>query len=197
MNVKDSIYHVTGRLRDNLFSSIPGTPGARNSSSVLAETSPYVRLMDPVRDSSWEPVRDILRDPVRDPLRDSFRDSSRETVRDPLREPVRDLFREPVRELFREPVRDPLRGPARDAAPYILQPTAGNSHNLSRQTVIAQNMDHLGLSHSLDRPPSPRLWASQVFSPSLLDINICLPPLLDYNFCPLCIGGIGYRQYLE
>ena len=194
MHVKDAIYHITGRLRDNLFSSMLSTPGARSNSSVLAETSPYVRLMDPVRDSSWdpvrdslrdpvrdsswEPVRDILRDPERDPLRDSFRDSLRETVRDPLREPVRDLFREPVRELFREPVRDPLRGPARDAAPYILQPTAGNSHNLSRQTVIAQNMDHLGLSHSLDRPPSPRLWASQVFSPSLLDINICLPPLV-------------------
>ncbi|KAJ6691075.1 KH DOMAIN-CONTAINING PROTEIN HEN4 [Salix koriyanagi] len=193
LHVKDAIYHITGRLRDNLFSSMLSTPGARSNSSVLAETSPYVRLMDPVRDSSWEPVRDILRDPVRDPLRDSFRDSSRETVRDTLREPVRDLFREPVRDLYREPVRDlyrepardlyrePVREPARDAAPYILQPTAGNSHNLSRQTVIAQNMDHLGLSHSLDRPPSPRLWASQtiprVNPRGIADVSRRLPSL--------------------
>uniref|UniRef100_A0A6M2F2K9 K Homology domain-containing protein n=1 Tax=Populus davidiana TaxID=266767 RepID=A0A6M2F2K9_9ROSI len=189
VNVKDAIYHVTGRLRDNLFSSMLSTPGARIDSSVLAESSPYVKLMDPVRDSSWEPVRDILREPVRDPLRDAFRDSLRETVRDPLREPgrdpfrepVRDLFREPVRDLFREPVRDPLREPARDSAPYIRQPTAGNSHNLSHQTVITQNMDHLGLSHSLDRPPSPRLWASQtiprVNPRGISDVSRRLPSL--------------------
>ncbi|KAL3567589.1 hypothetical protein D5086_030240 [Populus alba] len=189
VNVKDAIYHVTGRLRDNLFSSMLSTPGARIDSSVLAESSPYVKLMDPVRDSSWEPMRDILREPVRDPLRDAFRDSLRETVRDPLREPVRDpfrepvrdLFREPVRDLFREPVRDPLREPARDSAPYIRQPTAGNSHNLSHQTVITQNMDHLGLSHSLDRPPSPRLWASQtiprVNPRGISDVSRRLPSL--------------------
>ncbi|KAH8484149.1 hypothetical protein H0E87_028539 [Populus deltoides] len=177
VNVKDAIYHVTGRLRDNLFSGMLSTPGARSNSSVLAEISPYVKSVDPVRDSlrdsSWEPVRDILREPVRDPLRDAFRDSLRETVRDPLREPVRDLFREPVR--------DPLREPARDSAPYIMQPRAGNSHNLSRQTVITQNMDHLGLSHSLDRPPSPRLWASQpiprVNPRGISDVSRRLPSL--------------------
>jgi poly(rC)-binding protein 2/3/4 len=158
------------------------TPGARSNSSVLAEISPYVKLMDPVRDSSWEPVRD--------PLRDAFRDPLREPVRDPLREPVRDPFREPVRDPFREPVRDPLREPARDSAPYIMQPTPGNSHNLSRQTVITQNMDHLGLSHSLDRPPSPRLWASQVFSSSLLDINICLPPCWIIIFVYFVLLGL-------
>ncbi|XP_011043042.1 PREDICTED: KH domain-containing protein At4g18375 isoform X4 [Populus euphratica] len=173
VNVKDAIYHVTGRLRDNLFSSMLSTPGARSNSSVLAEISPYVKLMDPVRDSSWEPVRDILREPVRDPLRDA--------LRDPFREPVRDPFREPVRDLFREPVRDPLQEPARDCAPYIMQPTDGNSHNLSRQTVITQNMDHLGLSHSLDRPPSPRLWASQtiprVNPRGISDVSRRLPSL--------------------
>ncbi|KAL9343162.1 hypothetical protein Peur_063593 [Populus x canadensis] len=192
VNVKDAIYHVTGRLRDNLFSGMLSTPGARSNSSVLAEISPYVKSVDPVRDSlrdsSWEPVRDILREPLRDPLRDAFRDSLRETrdplrepVRDPFREPVRDLFREPVRDLFREPVRDPLREPARDSAPYIMQPRAGNSHNLSRQTVITQNMDHLGLSHSLDRPPSPRLWASQpiprVNPRGISDVSRRLPSL--------------------
>jgi len=158
VNVKDAIYHVTGRLRDNLFSGMLSTPGARSNSSVLAEISPYVKLMDPVRDSSWEPVRDPLRDAFRDPLR--------------------------------EPVRDPLREPARDSAPYIMQPTPGNSHNLSRQTVITQNMDHLGLSHSLDRPPSPRLWASQVFSSYLLDINICLPPCWIIIFVYFVLLGL-------
>ncbi|CAK7355270.1 unnamed protein product [Dovyalis caffra] len=177
MNVKDAIYHVTGKLRDNLFSSILSTSGVRSSSSVLAETGPYVRLMDPMRDAmrdtlrnqSWEPQRDILRDPLReplrdsfrdplrDPLRDTFRDSLRETVRDPLREPLRDPLREPVR----DPLRDPLREPLRDSASFILQPTVGISHNLNHRTAITQSMDHLGLSHSLDRPPSPRLWASQ------------------------------------
>jgi poly(rC)-binding protein 2/3/4 len=146
--------------------------------------------MDPVRDSSWEPVRDPLRDAFRDPLREPVRDPFRETVRDPFREPVRDPFREPVRDLFREPVRDPLREPARDSAPYIMQPTPGNSHNLSRQTVITQNMDHLGLSHSLDRPPSPRLWASQVFSSYLLDINICLPPCWIIIFVYFVLLGL-------
>ncbi|XP_024444266.1 KH domain-containing protein HEN4 isoform X5 [Populus trichocarpa] len=181
VNVKDAIYHVTGRLRDNLFSGMLSTPGARSNSSVLAEISPYVKLMDPVRDSSWEPVRDPLRDAFRDPLREPVRDPFRETVRDPFREPVRDPFREPVRDLFREPVRDPLREPARDSAPYIMQPTPGNSHNLSRQTVITQNMDHLGLSHSLDRPPSPRLWASQtiprVNPRGISDVSRRLPSL--------------------
>ncbi|KAJ6741072.1 KH DOMAIN-CONTAINING PROTEIN HEN4 [Salix purpurea] len=159
LNVKDSIYHITGRLRDNLFSSIPGTPGARSSSSVLAETSPYVRLMDPARDAmrdslrdpSWEPLRDIMRDPLRDPLKD--------IMRDPLRDPLRDEFRDPLR----EPVRDPLRGPGRGSLRERGRDSAmvGISHNLNRQTVITQSMDHLGFSCSLDHPPSPRLWGSQ------------------------------------
>jgi len=198
LNVKDSIYHITGRLRDNLFSSILGTPGARSSSSVLAETSTYVRSMDPVRDAKrdslrdplWEPLRDItrdplrdplrdfmrdplrdplrdfMRDPLRDPLRDEFRDSLRETVRDPLREPIRDPLREPVRDPLKGPGRGPLRELGRDSASF-LQPMVGISHNLNRQTVITQSMDHLGFSRSLDHSPSPRLWGSQVLSSSL------------------------------
>ncbi|KAF8369389.1 hypothetical protein HHK36_032600 [Tetracentron sinense] len=47
-----------------------------------------------------------------------------------------------------------------------LHPSVGLSHNLDRHdydrpTTLAQSMDHLGLSHSFDRPLSPRLWASQ------------------------------------
>ncbi|XP_021291013.1 KH domain-containing protein HEN4 isoform X2 [Herrania umbratica] len=46
LNVKDAIYHVTGRLRDNLFSSTLKNAGAKSGSAVLTETSPYERLMD-------------------------------------------------------------------------------------------------------------------------------------------------------
>ncbi|XVF67292.1 hypothetical protein PTKIN_Ptkin10aG0109300 [Pterospermum kingtungense] len=46
LNVKDAIYHVTGRLRDNLFSTTLKNAGAKSSSSVLTETSPYERLLD-------------------------------------------------------------------------------------------------------------------------------------------------------
>ncbi|KAJ6289314.1 hypothetical protein OIU76_025179 [Salix suchowensis] len=167
LNVKDSIYHVTGRLRDNLFSSIPGTPGARSSSSVLAETSPYVRLMDPARDAmrdslrdpSWEPLRDIMRDPLRDPLKDIMRDPLRDPLRDIMRDPLRDPLRDELREPLREPVRDPLRGLGRGSLRERGRDSAmvGISHNLNRQTVIPQSMNHLEKDH----PPSPRLWGSQ------------------------------------
>ncbi|KAK8568296.1 hypothetical protein V6N12_006850 [Hibiscus sabdariffa] len=46
MNVKDAMYHVTGKLRDYLFSTSLKTAGAKSSSSVLIETSPYERLLD-------------------------------------------------------------------------------------------------------------------------------------------------------
>ncbi|TYH33410.1 hypothetical protein ES332_D13G057400v1 [Gossypium tomentosum] len=45
-NVKDAIYHVTGTLRDNHFSTSMRTVGAKSSSSVLTETSPYERFLD-------------------------------------------------------------------------------------------------------------------------------------------------------
>lgn len=71
-----------------------------------------------------------------------------------LRDPLRDTLRDPLRGTLKEQ----LRGPA----PVNLHSSIGLSHSLSRHTNISQSMDHLGLSHSLDRPPSPRLWASQV-----------------------------------
>ncbi|XP_021903807.1 KH domain-containing protein HEN4 isoform X1 [Carica papaya] len=45
-NVKDAIYHITGRLRDNLFSRMPSSLGTKSSSSVKIETSPYGKLTD-------------------------------------------------------------------------------------------------------------------------------------------------------
>ncbi|KAK3185186.1 hypothetical protein Dsin_032472 [Dipteronia sinensis] len=90
--VKDAVYNVSGRLRDNLSPSTQSNAGTRSSSFVLAETSPYGRLRDPV--------------------------------------------------------------------PVGMHSSVGVSHSLSRLTP----MDHLGHSHSLDHPPSPRLWASQTVS---------------------------------
>ncbi|KAE8008327.1 hypothetical protein FH972_004848 [Carpinus fangiana] len=46
-NVQDALYNVTGRLRDNLFSSTQNNVGTRSSSSVFTDTSPYGRLRDP------------------------------------------------------------------------------------------------------------------------------------------------------
>ncbi|KAG5526107.1 hypothetical protein RHGRI_032412 [Rhododendron griersonianum] len=48
VNVRDAIYNVTSRLRDNLFSSrITNGAGTRSSSSVITEASPYGRARDP------------------------------------------------------------------------------------------------------------------------------------------------------
>ncbi|KAJ4962643.1 hypothetical protein NE237_022582 [Protea cynaroides] len=52
-------------------------------------------------------------------------------------------------------------GRGREPTPPRLYPSVGLSHDIDRQTSLTQSMDHLGLSHSFDRPPSPRLWASQ------------------------------------
>ncbi|CAN6686201.1 unnamed protein product [Malus baccata var. baccata] len=48
-NVQDALYNITGRLRDNLFSSTVSNSGRRSSSSMLAatDTSPYGRPRDP------------------------------------------------------------------------------------------------------------------------------------------------------
>ncbi|CAB4320233.1 unnamed protein product [Prunus armeniaca] len=46
-SVQDALYNITGRLRDNLFSSTVNNSGRRSSSSMLTDTSPYGRLRDP------------------------------------------------------------------------------------------------------------------------------------------------------
>ncbi|GLT26109.1 hypothetical protein SLA2020_011960 [Shorea laevis] len=93
MNVKDAIYHVTGRLRDNLFSSTLKGAGARSSSAVLTETSPYGRMIDP--------------------------------------------------------------------DPYELPSPGVGSHNLAQHTSMIHGLE---LSHSLDRPLSPKPWASETIA---------------------------------
>lgn len=45
--MQDALYNITGRLRDNLFSSAVNNSGRRNSSTLLTDTSPYGRLRDP------------------------------------------------------------------------------------------------------------------------------------------------------
>lgn len=54
-------------------------------------------------------------------------------------------------------------GRPRDLNPIGYQPSSsvGVTRDLSRHSTLIQNMDHLGLSHSLD-PSPPRPWASQV-----------------------------------
>ncbi|XP_004290406.1 PREDICTED: poly(rC)-binding protein 3-like [Fragaria vesca subsp. vesca] len=98
-NVQDALYNITGRLRDNLFSSGVNNLGRRNSSAVLTDSNPYGRLRDP--------------------------------------------------------------------APIVFQPTSstGVTHGLGRHTTLSQSMDHLGLSHNLDHPSSPKPWASHMVAP--------------------------------
>ncbi|RVW21856.1 KH domain-containing protein HEN4 [Vitis vinifera] len=52
-------------------------------------------------------------------------------------------------------------GRVRDPASFGLHSSVGVSPSFSRHTTLTQSMDHLGLSHSLDHPTSPRLWPSQ------------------------------------
>ncbi|KAI6678335.1 hypothetical protein NL676_039131 [Syzygium grande] len=47
-NVQNALYNITGRLRDNIRPSSSNNLESRMASSVLAETSPYGRLKDPV-----------------------------------------------------------------------------------------------------------------------------------------------------
>ncbi|KAG2704962.1 hypothetical protein I3843_05G029600 [Carya illinoinensis] len=113
-NVQDALYNVTGRLRDNLFSSTQNNVGARSSSSMLSDTSPYGRLRDPVPIGSHPSV-------------------------------------------------GVSHGLSRHASlTQSTDPSVGVSHSLSRHTTLSQSIDHLGSSHGLDLPPSPRSWASQL-----------------------------------
>ncbi|OUZ99752.1 K Homology domain [Macleaya cordata] len=108
-NVQDALFHVTGRLRDNLFPNrvLNNAEGRSYSSSTIPEIGPYGRVREP-------------------------------------------------------------HSPG-------LYPSVGPSHNLDRQASLTQSMVHLGLSHNLDRPPSPRLWSSQTVgggsSRSTMDIG--------------------------
>ncbi|PRQ24476.1 putative K domain-containing protein [Rosa chinensis] len=58
-------------------------------------------------------------------------------------------------------------GRLRDPGPTGFQPSSsvGVTHGLGRHTTLTQSMDHLGLSHNLDHPSSPRPWASQMVAP--------------------------------
>lgn len=95
-SVQDALYNATGRLRDNLLSSIVKSAGARCAPSLLADTATYERTRDPA------------------PLGIS------------------------------------------------VSPTIGVNHNIGLHPTRDQSLDHLGLSYTLDRPPSPRAWTSQM-----------------------------------
>ncbi|KAL6964217.1 hypothetical protein U1Q18_035275 [Sarracenia purpurea var. burkii] len=52
---------------------------------------------------------------------------------------------------------------SRDPTSVGLNTSVGASRDLNRHGIM-QSMDHLGLSHMYDHPPSPRLWESQTVS---------------------------------
>lgn len=65
-------------------------------------------------------------------------------------------------------------GRMRDSAPLGIH-TSPPGHSFSRHTTLTQSMDHLGLSHTLDRPPSPpKSWASQAKSAPTLSLSLPL-----------------------
>ncbi|XP_077216677.1 KH domain-containing protein HEN4-like [Tasmannia lanceolata] len=74
-----------------------------------------------------------------------------------------------------------LYGKVREPASSGLYSSFGLSHSLDRQSTLPHNMDHLGLSHSIDLPSSPRLWPSQTYGGgnprSFTDIGRGLPTL--------------------
>lgn len=125
--MKDAVYNVTGRLRDNHFSGTLNTARTRSTSSVLTETSPYSRLMDP--------------------------------------------------------------------ASYGVHSSVAVSHDFS-QPPLTQGMDHLGLSHSLDCPSSPKLWTAQVVSLSSVSLShiIGFPNIFIYGtVCLQTVTGVHLR----
>ncbi|PIA52256.1 hypothetical protein AQUCO_01000252v1 [Aquilegia coerulea] len=91
-SVQDAVFHVTGRLRENIFPN-KTLNGPGPGSSTYPELSPYGRLREPTSPG--------------------------------------------------------------------LYPSMGLSRNIDRKNTLTHGMDHLGLSHSLDRPRSPQLWATQ------------------------------------
>ncbi|CAN1302839.1 KH domain-containing protein HEN4 [Linum perenne] len=155
VNVRDAIYHVTGRLRDNLFSGLLSSSMTR-STTLSSETNPYGSMVDlpriPVKETlrdSWEPLRESFNEPLRNPLRDSLRDSFRDPLGDSLRDALTDTFR------------DPLNNPMRDPTHLSSHFSVGASHDLGRHSTLAQGIDHLGLSHGQDQHPSPKSWTTQ------------------------------------
>ncbi|KAJ8764791.1 hypothetical protein K2173_009196 [Erythroxylum novogranatense] len=178
MHVKDAIYHVTGRLRDNLFSNKRSmhSTGTKGTSSVLTETSAYGGLRDPLRDVARDPLRNVMRDPLRDTLRDVVRDPLRDVTRDPLRDPLRIEVRDPLRDRMRDPLIDSLRDTARDplTARFMdsLRESLGGPSSLSLHSSLSAaqslgqhttftKMDHFGPALNFDRPASPTLWTGQ------------------------------------
>ncbi|XP_041014698.1 KH domain-containing protein HEN4-like isoform X1 [Juglans microcarpa x Juglans regia] len=158
-NVQDALYNVTGRLRDNLFSSTQNNVGARSSSSVLTDSSPYGRMRDPGPLGSHPSVgvshslgRHATLTQSTDPSVGARSSSSVLTDTSPY-------------------------GRLRDPGPLGSHPSVGVSHGLGRHATLtqstdpsvglsqhatlSQSMDHYAITHGLDRPSSPRSWTSQ------------------------------------
>ncbi|CAI0448583.1 unnamed protein product [Linum tenue] len=206
IKVRDAMYHVTGRLRDNLFSSLRSTSMTRTP--ISTGTNAYesqrnisrIPLREPLREPSRESFIDQYKYPSGDPPRESFSDpyrhssgdSSGEYFTDPYREQLRESFIEPLREplggSFRDPIRDHsrdrLRDQLTDPIPLSSQFSVGTSHSLGRHSNLAHSLDHLGFSHVQDRPLSPKTWTPQVKCPlptvSLVDAVVLLSNAVTY-----------------
>ncbi|CAL1389898.1 unnamed protein product [Linum trigynum] len=80
IKVRDAMYHVTGRLRDNLFSSLRSTSMTRTPISTGTNACEREQL----RESFIEPLREPLGGSFRDPIRDHSRDRLRDQLTDPI-----------------------------------------------------------------------------------------------------------------
>ncbi|CAN1302848.1 KH domain-containing protein HEN4 [Linum perenne] len=160
VNVRDAIYHVTGRLRDNLFSGLLSSSMTR-STTLSSETNPYGSMVDLPR----IPVKETLRDSSRESFVDQYRYASgeplRESFNEPLRNPLRDPLGDSLRDALTDTFRDPLNNPMRDPTHLSSHFSVGASHDLGRHSTLAQGIDHLGLSHGQDQHPSPKSWTTQ------------------------------------
>ncbi|XVF44865.1 hypothetical protein PTKIN_Ptkin02bG0158100 [Pterospermum kingtungense] len=175
LNVKDAIYNVTGRLRDNLFSTTLKSAGAKSSSSVLSETSPYERLLDTaplglhtssgvshgISRHATLPMNNTdplgLSHGLDRPRSPGLWQSELQMATGPT---PRSITAKSSSSVLSEtsPYERLL-----DTASLGLHTSSGVSHGISRHaTLPLNNTDPLGLSHGLDRPRSPGLWQSEL-----------------------------------
>ncbi|CAI0448581.1 unnamed protein product [Linum tenue] len=174
IKVRDAMYHVTGRLRDNLFSSLRSTSMTRTP--ISTGTNAYesqrnisrIPLREPLREPSRESFIDQYKYPSGDPPRESFSDpyrhssgdSSGEYFTDPYRYPLGDRSRksftdpysypsgEQLRESFIEPLREPLGGSFRDP---IRDHSRDRLRDQLTDPIPLSSQFSVGTSHSLGR----------------------------------------------
>ncbi|CAI0448582.1 unnamed protein product [Linum tenue] len=184
IKVRDAMYHVTGRLRDNLFSSLRSTSMTRTPISTGTNAYESQRNISriPLREPLREPSRESFIDQYKYPSGDPPREQLRESFIEPLREPLGGSFRDPIRDHSRDRLRDQLTDPI----PLSSQFSVGTSHSLGRHSNLAHSLDHLGFSHVQDRPLSPKTWTPRnlfwISNQSLIFIKNIIKSLMCHLF---------------